>query len=310
MALADSDEYGHQPTEDPTWQENYFFLAWDDDKKVGLYLHLGHLASRGVVDTRLMVSIGGRTVSAGAELQADECLGVPWVDADVVRPLDRWRIRAATQGAEPGPSGWIAQPSEPGTIDFGFNIDFSSAVPAVDWAVAWDGLGVPNIMSEHYEAGARWTGTVWIDGEGVSCSGLLVRDHSWGPRDLKNAVQLAWWLPVMFEDGSYQTGASLLRNGRWVGFLLEERGDGAQLISTDPVVVVDGLQRVRGFESATLLRTRDGNAERVARYEARLHAPVVYETMGSHRIDDVFSIVTAGDGRRGFGTMELNLPDA
>jgi hypothetical protein len=176
-------------------------------------------------------------------------------------------------------------------------------------AVAWDQMGVSNILSHHYAAGCRWRGRVSIDGSSRQCAGLMIRDHSGGPRDLARAVSLAWWLPVIADDGSsYITGASLLRRGQWVGFVLEETAAGPQLISTDPWVRPDGLAVPGGFECATVLTTRDGGSERVSRYRARLHTPVYYETMGTHRLDDVLSRVTLPSGRSGFGNLELNLP--
>jgi hypothetical protein len=140
----------------------------------------------------------------------------------------------------------------------------------------------------------------------IACDGWLVRDHSWGPRDLKNAVEMAWWWPTVFEDGSYLTGVSVLRRGKWGGFVIEEKGDGPKVLSADPWIRVHGREVVNGFEAAGVLTNPDGGE--LYRYESRLHCPVYYETMGSHRLDDVLSRVTGPDGKTGFGDVELNLP--
>jgi hypothetical protein len=232
------------------------------------------------------------------------------VDADIVDPLARWRLRCATQG-QPGydEQGWLAAGRTSGSVPVGFDIEFESVVPAVDYAAAWSKMGVSNIFSHHYEAGCRWRGKVTLGGSEIECSGSLIRDHSWGPRNLVDAVDLAWWMPVVADDGkSFTTGVTLLRRGEWVGLMLEERGDGPELISTDPWVRVDGMSVPNGFDSATVLLDRDGGVERAARWESRLHCPVYYETMGSHRLDDVFCRVVLPDGRLGFGNLELNLP--
>jgi|GEM_PF-6527621 len=311
MTLVAADEFRHEATDEPNWQENYIFVGWDDDRQAGLYLHLGHLATRGIVDVRALVRLGGRTVSASREFEAKDCLEVPWIQADVRSPLERWRLRCAAPGVlHPGGPALVASDGT-GDHEFGFDIELNSVVPPIDWGVAWAQLGIPDIMSDHYEAGARWQGTVWTGAQKSRCSGLLIRDHSWGPRNLSNAIRIAWWLPIVFDDGrSFMTGGSLLRDGRWGGFILEERGNGPRLISTDPMVRVDGLQTPGGFDSATILHTRDGGPERVYEYQVRLHVPIYYESMGANLLDEVFCRVTAADGRRGFADLQLNLPRA
>jgi hypothetical protein len=310
VPLVAADECRHEPQPQPNWQENYMFLGWDEDHNTGIYLHLGHLPDRGVVDARILVSIGGRVCSAAKEFAVEECLAVPWVQADIVAPLDRWRLKSAAKGREGyGSGGWLAAGNEIGNVECGFDIEFEGVVQTVDYADLWPQMGVENIFTHHYEAGCRWKGTVTLGGESIACAGSLIRDHSWGPRDLKNAVDLAWWFPMVADDGSrFITGTSLLRDGAWVGFMMEESGDGPKLISTDPWLRPDGLAVPSGFDSATLLCQRDGAGERVYRYHARLHAPVYYETMGSHQLDDIFSRVELPSGGMAFGNLELNLP--
>jgi hypothetical protein len=310
LALAAADEFRHEPRPDPHWQENYMFLGWDEARSAGIYLHVGHLPDRGVVDARILVSMAGQVVSAAKEFEVEECLAVPWVQADIIAPLDRWTLRCATKGRGGyDADGWLAAANEIGDIDCGFDIEFEGVVQAVDYADVWQQMAVSNIFTHHYEAGCRWKGRVWLGGASVQCEGSLIRDHSWGPRDLKNAVDLAWWFPMVADDGSrFITGTTLLRDGSWVGMLIEERGNGPRLVSTDPWLRPDGMPVPSGFDSATLIADRDGGADRVYTYQARLHTPVYYETMGSHQLDDVFSRVTLPDGGMAFGNLELNLP--
>lgn len=305
MGLTGADEFRHTSTGEPNWQENYMFMGWDEDRQAGIYLHLGHLPDRGIVDTRVIVSVGDQVASAGVEHAAGECLGAPWIDADITDPMRRWRLRCSGTGV-PGrdPEGWLA--SDSGDLPVGFDIELESLVPPVDWTAAWSALQIPNIMTEHYEAGARWKGRVWIGGSEVACEGWLVRDHSWGPRDLKNAIELAWWWPTVFQDGSYLTGVGVLRSGRWGGFVLQEKGDGPELLSDDPWVRPGGLLTPDGFDQASMLTAPSGGE--LYTFESRLHCPVYYETMGSHQLDDVLCRVTAPDGKVGFGDLELNLP--
>jgi hypothetical protein len=303
MALGPADEGLHDPDPEPRWQENYFVIGWDEDRAAGLYLHLQRIPARGVVEVKAAVTIAGEVVSERVTHAADDCFALPRLRIAVPEPFRHWAITYDGHGRAGGPDGWLATGG--GDISFGFDMELHSTLAPTDWSVAAARLGSPEILTAHYEVAATWRGELRAGGRVTDAAGLLVRDHSWGPRDFSK-FDLAWWTPMVFDGATaFVTGTAVLRKGTWTGFALVDEGDGARVVP-EHWVVVHGFPEVGGYSGATILSPGpDGPPDRFE-FEARTHFPARYPDFGAdHVMNDAVGAARWGR-RRGFGVLELN----
>jgi hypothetical protein len=301
--LQPGDEGQHPPGDHPRWQENYILLGWDEERSAAVYLHLGRIPAAGRVEVKMAAALGGRRASATVHHAGDSCFDLPGVKIDVVEPFRHWHVAVDARGAVDEFGGWVAeQPT--GDVRFGFDLDVTSELGPADWTAATTALGLPDVILDHYEVACRFSGSLWCGDHRADVSGLLIRDHSWGPRDLAR-FDLAWWTPAVFDDATaFVSGVTILAGGRYRGFTLIDTGDGPQL-GPEPWVRIAGFPEPYRFSAAAVLIPGAGGGDRID-FECRMPFPVRYPEMGEGSyICDVFSVATWGD-RRGFGTVELN----
>ncbi len=302
MALTDADECCHEPGPESNWQENYFFLGWDDASASGYYLHLVHEPVEGTVTTKALVSTAGRVVSTETVHRAESALSAPGLTAEVIEPYRVWRLRwAGTGTANTIDDPWYAENG--GDEPFGFEVELRTQLPPADWRDAGRALGIPDeILTDHYESGAVQQGHLVLGGTRTPIGGLSIRDHSWGPRDF-HGIEIGLWCPMVLTDATAMvSGMSILRDGRWQGFLLHCDESGVE-ISLDPWIRLNGFPEPRGYRGASVL-----DVQRGLRYDLTetLSVPARHPSMGKdHLMNDMFGTVTIGD-RRGFGVIELN----
>lgn len=297
-----SDELRHEPGPEPNWQENYMFLGWDEDRRIGTYLHLAHVPGRGLVDVKALVLLDGQVVSADVEQEGSDCLAAQGLDADVTVPLRRWKLRYAGSGTPGAPGTWS---TGTGGVPFGFDLDLVARVPAVDWTPLVGLVDFPErVARAHYEQGMRLTGQVWVGDRHSEIDGLLIRDHTWGPREFD--FDLGFWTPMVFGDADYFVcGSSILLHGRWIGLLMHTDASGTTKVGTDHFARAHGPLVPGSYSGATVLGPSPGEPADRFEFDGRLTIPVRYDSLatGGKVMTDLYSKVSYGD-RTGFGTFQ------
>ncbi|MDA4105784.1 hypothetical protein MHOL44478_00675 [Mycobacterium holsaticum DSM 44478] len=303
IMLADNDEFLHTPDASPIWQENYFFVGRDDSTDTVVYLHLERMPSRNEVEAKAFVEVAGNRCSAVVAHHGDDCFDIPGVSVAVEQPFRRWRVAVNLAGEDDGPGGWAAERTD-GPTRFGFDLEVTSTLAPTDWGPAAAALGRPDVILDHYEVPCVWSGTVWCGDSQVSATGLLVRDHSWGPRDLAT-FDLAFWTPMVFADATmFISAVTMLVGGRHVGFTFIDTGSGAVLFE-QPWVRVAGFPERRGYGSASW-RCLGADREERVEIDVASHVPVRYPRMGDgHYFNDALGVATWG-AHQGLGIIELN----
>jgi len=300
--LDEQDEFLHSADGSPIWQENYFFLGLDTSGTI-VYLHLERFPDIGEVEAKAFVELSGKRCSAMVTHHADNCFDIPGVNLAVEKPFARWHVSADLMGDTNEPNGWAAEQSK-GSTPFGFELEVTSTLGPTDWATAGAALGRPDIILDHYEVPCAWSGMVWCGDIRVAAHGLMVRDHSWGPRDLAG-FDLAYWTPMVFDDATaFISGVTILFGGRYVGFTYIDTGSGATLFE-QPWVRLAGFPERRGYSSASW-RCLGADREEQVEIDFRSHVPVRYPRMGNgHYFNDALGVATWGN-RTGLGIVELN----
>lgn len=308
VALTPQDEFPHIPPDPcpPRWQENCFLLGWDDHRAAGVYLHVAR-DPEGVTQEVKAAVLEGDTATLGAwtETLTTE-YSTPGLTIDVVEPWRRLHVSVDGKGvATVGPGAFLAE--EPATkIPFSFDIVVESDLPPIDWHEALTTLGAPT-ERDHYEVACRWSGTLVAADRRLKASGLMVRDHTWGPREYSN-IASAWWTPCCFDDAhAYLTGVSVKVDDRWSGVsIVVEEGKAPVVVPGHRVDLLEGdTPAVHGYRGATIVAGAGSDAETPLRAVTRVHVPVRYPEMADgFFMNDAYSMIEWGH-RRGFGTVEM-----
>jgi len=256
------------------WQENCFILGRDDDRDVCIYVHVERLLDR--VEVKAALDIGGVTT---------------WCDTH-----DDWWYEIGTAFEQLRVS-WKGGP-------LALDLSLSSHLAPIDHARALDELGLPGAERDHYEAVGRFAGTVSVDGDSRSVSGLFVRDHTWGERRY-DMFGSSWWWPTCFDGGdAYAGGVAVEFDDRIVGYGLVADGHGVS-VATDVSVSVDGVAEPLGY-AGTQVRFSPSDRPPVELISRTLrHLSTTFPAFGpDRRWNEAYSHCTWGS-RTGFGSREI-----
>jgi hypothetical protein len=303
-ALTARDEYAHQPSGVPNWQENYVWHAWNPTTRSGWNLHLGNILEENHIDVRAHVVIDG-TVTAGSLVEPGaECFAAPSVEVDVIVPFERMRLRFEGLGRTgPDSGGWFGAAAGAGTERFGFEIDLVTEHPVFDGAaypIFHDSL---DVAGNHYEAGARWRGRLWSGDNEVEASGLLIRDHSWGGRVW--AWEEVYWVPMVFDEGrSYRFNWCQRSQGEWRSMSVQTDSTGKVEVADELWIRLGGRPVPRQFWSAEVLRAGAGGTSK-SLLRGDIHLPVRRARSGAKvGLSDMYSTVL-DDWGQGFSTVQI-----
>ena len=206
LAVDPADEGRHPATDDPLWNESWYFDVADPTQGIGAYVRLGLTpnAAAGSWYTALICGPGRPTVAvldfAVAEPDGDDLAVATDVYAasqDCEAPLERYRVTLRGEGeAHDDPAGLLRG-------ERGRPVD-------VELDLVWRTAGTPYAyrLATRYEIPCAVSGTLTVDGEAFSLDGAAgQRDHSWGTRDWWS---MGWvWSAGHLDDGTHFHGLDL-----------------------------------------------------------------------------------------------------
>jgi hypothetical protein len=291
------------------WQENLFFICWDDHADTGFLLHVQRVPSLGEQEARVVVVVDGEVASA----TLTGPYGPAPVGGVVLEPLDpfrAWRVAVdAPLRAGAGPLGLLTLEG-PGDVPAQVDLQLRSELPVVDFAAALDEVvaemgrhaeGPQMGRQEHYEQGGTWQGRLRLAGREVEGAGLFVRDHSWGVRSEQQAFRAFWTASCLdggrtfanaigILTGDSVVGIGAVADARGVRFTKEVRADFSPapgIASYDEVEV--------GFGAGI---------DQVLRAQTIRHLPIPLPRSGPGRYDSNAMSRVEMRGEEGFGVME------
>lgn len=294
-----ADEGAHQPTDEPSWSESWYFDFVDAGQGIGGWIRLGLLPNQGRSWINALVCGPDMPTVAvldfDAPLPADHAAvrsAAAELRLDAVAPLQEYRVSLTGRGeAHDDPAALLrGEPGRP--VDLAMDITWTTA-----------GTPYQYRLSSRYEIPCTATGTVTIDGTEHRIAGVPAqRDHSWAARDWWS---MDWvWSALHLDDGAHVHGLDLRIPGAprlAAGYL---QGGGAPMVEFDRVVAEETF--AGDLPVTTTLRCDPGGF--VARADVRGHAPVrlVAPDGRVSLFPRAWATVTTTDGRSGVGWLEWN----
>jgi hypothetical protein len=297
------------PAPPDRWQENLFFICWDDVADTGLLAHVQRVPGRGEQEARVVVVVDGAVASATltGEYGPEP---VPELVLEPLEPFRAWRVGVDAKLAEgTGPHGLLTT-SGPGDVPVQVDLHLTSDLPAVDFAGALDDIvghlrtnadGPQMGRQEHYEQGGRWTGTLRVGDREVEAQGLFVRDHSWGVRSEQQRFEAFWTASCLDGGRLFANAIGIPSGGRVVGVGAVADRDGVRW-TTEVAADFRPAPGIASYEDVAV--TFGLGIDRTLVAETRRHIPIPLPHSGPGRYDsNAISSVRMGDSH-GFGVME------
>ncbi len=191
LRLTQADEFNHENTGEPNFNESMYFNFFDASQRLGGFLRIGNRPNEGHAETTVCLFRPDRSVVFNfkrAVIPSNDRFDAGGIRFEVERPFERLRIAYAGKAcalADPlamrDPRRAFADnPFVPVEVD----LEIRSVGPAAGGApeVAEPNPSELEFARGHYEQHHRATGRIEIDGAGVDFDGFGLRDHSWGPR--------------------------------------------------------------------------------------------------------------------------------
>ena len=186
----------------PLWSENYCFDGYDPDAGIGFWLHVG----RSSQDPRLWREQIYMTLRDDVHLVRKNygCLpvesgaGAAALRFSCLEPFKRWRLRHFGTVRNVGRAELLAGPLADGHDELlEFDLTFEHTSPI--WNI---GAKSANQIwcTAHYEQAGVCVGTLRRGGKTTQVRARSYRDHSRGPRELRQMDQHAW-IHGSFPDG-------------------------------------------------------------------------------------------------------------
>ncbi|MFG1932959.1 phosphotransferase [Mycobacterium sp. NPDC048908] len=298
LTPAPRDEGAHEATDEPLWNESWYFDFADLGQGLGGWIRLGLYPNQGIAWINALLCGPDMATVAINDFQAALPGDVGAVQTDRValtldasEPLQTYRVTVRGQGqAYQDPAallrGETGEPVEM-TMD-----------------LLWSTTGAPYLyrITPRYEIPCTVSGTVTVDDREVILREVAgQRDHSWGVRDW---WAMDWvWSALHLDDGTHLHGVDIRIPGAppmGIGYVQQA---GMPLVELQAVESREAFDD-NGLPTTTTIAYRDVTAT----IDIRGHAPVLL-TAPDGRISHfprAWATVTTDDGRSGVGWIEWN----
>lgn len=300
LVPAAADESAHRPTEEPLWNESWYFDFVDAAAGFGGWVRLGLVPNQDTAWINVLLCGPGLPTIALNDFHATPPVEVSEVrGAGVelallpIEPLQTYRVTASGSGqAYDDPAALLHD--EPGTP------------VAVSMDLTWTTAGTPYQyrITPRYEIPCTISGTVTVGEQTYTVEAVPgQRDHSWGVRDWWS---MEWvWSAVHLDDGTHLHGVDIRIPG------MPPIGIGYSQRVGEPLVELQTVtaQHTRGDDElpvTTTLSLQPGDIELTVDIQG--HAPVLLTSPDGKvsQFPRAWATARTADGRTGVGWLEWN----
>ncbi|MGV9798012.1 DUF7064 domain-containing protein [Mycobacterium sp. NPDC003449] len=300
LVVSPEDEGAHAGTDEPMWNESWYFDFTDAAAGFGGWIRLGLVPNQDAAWINVMFCGPGLPTIALNDFHAAPPAEVTAVSGDgitlglhAIEPLRTYRVAAAGTGQA------HEDPAAPLRGESGRPVD-------VSMDLTWTTSGTPYQyrITPRYELPCTVSGTVTVGEQGYVVDAVPgQRDHSWGLRDWWS---MDWvWSALHLDDGTHLHGVDIRIPGMppiGIGYAQRE---GEPLIELQSVTAQQRLGE-GDLPVATTLTLQPGDIE--LGVDIQGYAPVLL-TAPDGRVSQfprAWASVRTADGRTGVGWLEWN----
>ena len=293
------DEGPHSPTEEPLWNESWYFDFVDPTQDIGGWIRLGLLPNQG--NAWINALLCGPNMPTIAVLDFEAALPAEHthahgsdvdIELEAVAPLRIYRVSVRGRGEAYDDPAALLRGESGRPVDLAMNLTWTT-----------DGTPYQYRLSTRYEIPCKVSGTVTADGQEYAFTDVAgQRDHSWAARDWWS---MDWvWSALHLDDGTHLHGLDLRIPGAPPLAAGYRQRDG-EIVELDTVIARETFGH-DDLPTGTTLEMSPGDL--TATVDIRGHAPVTLTSSDGRvsRFPRAWAIVTTGDGRTGAGWLEWN----
>jgi hypothetical protein len=296
-----ADEGAHAPTDEPLWNESWYFDFVDQGQDVGGWVRLGLIPNEGHawinallcgpdMPTIAVLDWGAALPDDHTHVATDELQ----LDLEATEPLHSYRVSLRGRGrAFDDPADLLREGTAGRPVDVAMDL-------------VWTTVGTPYQyrITTRYEIPCTVSGTVSADGRSYTFTDVPgQRDHSWAARDWWG---MEWvWSALHLDDGEHLHAVEMRIPGLpnfGIGYS-QQAGQSLielQSVSAEEEFGPDALPRGSRLELSPVGVT--------ATIDVRGHAPVLLKSVDGRlsSFPRAWATVATADGRRGVGWIEWN----
>jgi hypothetical protein len=232
------DEFMHEPTDDPQFNESMYFNFVDGGSGFATLVRIGNRVNEGHAEVTVLVYLpgGGAAIHFDrSPITGNRAFDAGGLRVEVRKPLEHLqltysgeahRLERGTDLADPK-SALGTAPEVPLELDLAYEslIDLYGLSSGEGAGGGIEG-GESTIATGHYQGPCRVKGDITLSGEHFEVSGLGFRDHSWGPRRWQGPTY--WrWVSCMCDEANGFVG--------WVSRIGDERTKGHGMVLREGV---------------------------------------------------------------------------
>ena len=283
-----ADEGSHAATDEPLWNESWYFDFADVGQGVGGWLRLGLYPNQNT--SWINGLLCGPDMPTFA-LNDFHDTGAIELTLKATEPLREYRVTMRGQGEAFDDPAALLRGEAGAPVELTMDL-------------VWTTVGAPYQyrITPRYEIPCMVSGTVTVDGREISVRAVAgQRDHSWGVRDW---WAMDWvWSALHLDDGTHLHGVDIRIPGAppiGIGYL-QRPGEPLvelQAVTARETVADNGLLQTTTLDYGDLTATID----------IRGHAPVLLTSPDGQisHFPRAWATVTTDDGRTGVGWVEWN----
>lgn len=231
--FVESDEYTHDPTEDPQFNESMYYNLVDGESRFATLIRMGNRVNEGHAEVTVLAYLpDGRAAIhfKRAPIADNTKFDAGGLRFEVLEPLKRigityqgemYLLSSGTDLEDPK-KAFRESPVIRGHLD----LEYENFIPVYGLAQTETGAGgiaggEETIAARHYQAPCRVRGTILLGEDEFEVSGLGWRDHSWGPRKWQGPRY--WrWISCLCDESNGFVG--------WVNRIGDERPPGNGMV--------------------------------------------------------------------------------
>ena len=311
--IVPADEFMHQPTDDPQFNESAYYNLVDEDSGFGLLIRMGNRVNEGHAEVTVVVYLpdGGAVIRFDrAPIATNDAFDAAGLRFEVIEPLQAMAVTFSGTGYRLQNGTDLADPkqafSTSPVVPLHLNLRYDNLIPVYGLG---DGSGIAGaedtIATGHYQGPCRVTGWAEVDGERRTVNGLGYRDHSWGPRRWLGPSYWRWLSCLADDKNGFVAWSQKIGDVRNPGNGMVLR-DGVHELVTE-VEVTSEYGSAPYYPTAMTARMRTESGEEITATGTVFHTVPL-----RHRREDSIARLAEVlvrfdfDGRTGYGICEYH----